>query len=406
MFEKTGDDLASRGAGLGTHDEIFAVLEYLGITVDESIGVPVERRYCMDGDGNVVHSIAVLQRQSSWAWFYNKLKEVIPPAHYHFNTTLSRVEPDHDGVTAIFADGSRVRGDILIGADGIRSTVRAQICADAQPRFSGYVGWRGVLNERDFPPALRAAIFEKYIFCIPEGEMMLAYPVPGGDGDTRPGFRGYNFVWYHPLLGTGSKEDKLADLCTDAAGRCYGTAIPPPLIRPDVIADIRAQARAKFPEPIAQVVELTPQPFFQAIFDVESPRMVFGRVLLLGDAAFVARPHVGMGVTKAALDAYRLACVLEGAADLDAGLAAYNDTQSRFGHAAVAWARYLGRHLEAQLKPREQRSADELTQDPTLVLRQIGAKLNEIAALDIGVDLPRSSGRVPTWVCGRQNITI
>ena len=73
--------------------------------------------------------------------------------------------------------------------------------------------------------------------------------------------------------------------------------------------------------------------------------MVFGRVLLLGDAAFVARPHVAMGVTKAALDAYRLARVLDGNTDIEQGLAAYSDTQSRFGHAAVAWARYLGRHL-------------------------------------------------------------
>ena len=86
--------------------------------------------------------------------------------------------------------------------------------------------------------------------------------MPGGD-DTRLGFRSYNFVWYHPLPGDGGKEDKLAQLCTDAGGHCYGTATPPPLIRPEVIADIRAQARAKFPAPIAQVVELTPRPFFR-----------------------------------------------------------------------------------------------------------------------------------------------
>ena len=49
------------------------------------------------------------------------------------------------------------------------------------------------------------------------------------------------------------------------------------------------------------------QPFLQPIYDLDSPRMAFGRVALLGDAAFVARPHVGMGVTKAGDDAMALA---------------------------------------------------------------------------------------------------
>jgi 2-polyprenyl-6-methoxyphenol hydroxylase-like FAD-dependent oxidoreductase len=62
----------------------------------------------------------------------------------------------------------------------------------------------------------------------------------------------------------------------------------------------------------AEVVRLTSQPFIQAILDLETPRMVLGtRTVILGDAAFVARPHVGMGVTKAAADVAVLVDVLQ-----------------------------------------------------------------------------------------------
>src|SRR5690606_18491863 len=132
------------------------------------------------------------------------------------------------------------------------------------PRYAGYVAWRGVCDEKDFPQDMHTELFEKYTFCLPEGEMMLCYPVPGRDNDTRPGRRGYNFVWYRP---TDDRNER-PDLCTDAAGRCHGMAIAPPLIRPQVIARFRAEARALLAPQIAGIVERTSQPFFQSIFDL------------------------------------------------------------------------------------------------------------------------------------------
>lgn len=66
-------------------------------------------------------------------------------------------------------------------------------------------------------------------------------------------------------------------------------------------------------------------PVIQAIHDLEAPRMTLqGRVALTGDAAFVVRPHVGMGVTKAAADAWSLAHALEAhGEDIAGGLAAF-----------------------------------------------------------------------------------
>jgi 2-polyprenyl-6-methoxyphenol hydroxylase-like FAD-dependent oxidoreductase len=220
-----------------------------------------------------------------------------------------------------------------------------------------------MLDERDVPPDIRAEIFERYTFCLPEGELCLAYPVPGRNNETRPGRRAYNIVWYRPT----DPDKALPDLCTDATGHCHGTSIPPPLIRPEVTAAIKATARALLAPQVAEIFARTPQPFFQPIFDLESPQIVFARVALLGDAAFVARPHVGAGVTKAALDAASLA---EAARDddLTAGLLRYQRAQQPFGSGLVALGRQEGAYLSAQLKPREQRTAAELKRDINDVL--------------------------------------
>jgi 2-polyprenyl-6-methoxyphenol hydroxylase-like FAD-dependent oxidoreductase len=240
------------------------------------------------------------------------------------------------------------------------------------------VAWRGVVDENDVPAAIRDSIGGSYMFGLPVGEMMLAYPVPGRDDDVRPGHRSYNFVWYRPV----DFNATLPQLATDADGHCHGVAIPPPLIRREVLAEMRADARRLLAPQICAIVERTPQPFFQAIFDLESPRMVVGRVALLGDAAFVARPHVGMGVTKAALDAQCLADSIAGAkGDLNAALERYDRERRAFGMRVVARSRRLGAYIEAQLKPPAERTAAETEQRPEVVMREIGARLADIREL-------------------------
>ena len=158
-------------------------------------------------------------------------------------------------------------------------------------------------TRRDIPPSRSAPrLFANYTYCLPPGELFLAYPVPGRNNETQPGQRAYNIVWYRPTT-----PERLADLCTDATGKSHGTSIPPPLLRPDVIAWAKAQARALVAPQVAEIFERDPRPFFQAIFDLDSPQIVFGRVALLGDAAFLVRPHPGAGTTKCAMDAECLA---------------------------------------------------------------------------------------------------
>lgn len=95
---------------------------------------------------------------------------------------------------------------------------------------------------------------------------------------------------------------------------------------------------------LARLVEATPKPFLQTISDVVVPRMVFGRTVLLGDAAFVVRPHTAGASAKAARDASVLASALKRAGrNVDAGLEAFEQTQLEYGRAMSDYGMALGR---------------------------------------------------------------
>lgn len=349
VFERNPDELAGRGAGISTHPQLHAVTKRLGIPFDDSMGIRVNSVVFLDRTGRAYEKRDTMRLMSSWGRVFRSLRDCIPDETYHLGRSLVRVEQDAGGVTAIFADGTRERGDLLVGADGGRSTVRELFLPGLEPEYAGYVAWRAKLDERDIPGPIRAELIANYIYCLPPGELFLAYPVPGTDNETQPGERAYNIVWYRPTT-----PEKLADFCTDATGKCHGTSIPPPLLRPDVIAWAKAQARALVAPQVAEVFERDPRPFFQAIFDLASPRIVFGRVALLGDAAFIARPHPGAGTTKCAMDAE---CLADGIAarGIDAGLAHYQRQQGAFGSGLVKQGQQDGSYLTDQLKPRQER---------------------------------------------------
>jgi len=345
VFEHSGEALVGRGAGIVTHPEIFDALARIGIPIDDSFGVDVPQRVAFDRAGATLGTLALPQRLTTWGQLYALLKGAFPPERYHFGHSFARLAPDADGVTAHFTNGASARGELLVGADGIRSSVRGELLPEAKPVYAGYVAWRGLAAETAFPAAVHRELFPRFAFCLPEREHMLGYPVAGFTNSTRPGSRCYNFVWYRPT----HAPDGIRRLCTDTAGKLHDMAIPPQLIRREVLAEMRQAAEELLSPQFREVVRHARQPFFQAIFDLESSRLAFGRVALLGDAAFVARPHCGMGVTKGAGDAMRLADLLrEAANDVPAALARYEAERARFGSAVVAHARALGAWLQGR----------------------------------------------------------
>jgi len=368
LYERVGIELAGRGAGIVTHDALFDVIRRAGAAIDDTIGCATHSRVTLDRSGKVVAEIPLDQILTAWGRLYRLLKDVFPRQRYHFNKSLAKVEQTVSAVTAHFTDGTQVDGDLLIGADGIRSTVRAQFLPAASPGYVGYLAWRGLADESAVSDETRRVLSDRMGFCLPPGEQMLTYLVAGRNNSTTPGERRFNFVWYRPA----DEHTELRALFTDAHGRHYEQNIPPDRIRPEVIAAMHATAERLLAPVFVDVVKATNEPLFQPIYDLESSELAFGRVALLGDAAFVARPHVGLGVTKAAGDAAALVDALDAnPADVPAALNVYAAKRLAFGKAIVAHARTLGLGVGAPEIAGPQAALIAHLRRPEVVMREI-----------------------------------
>jgi len=344
LLEKAVGSLSGRGAGIVTHDALANALRAAGIAVDDSLGVLVTKRVTLGADGQSLGEIELPQVLTSWSRLYHMLKENFPSERYLQGKTVKTVSQDANTVQVNCEDGSHYSAELLIASDGIRSSVRAQVAPDIQPEYAGYIAWRGVCDVAQLSRYTLDTLFNRFGFCLPNGEQMLGYPVAGSGNDTRPGKRRYNFVWYRPA----SEDDELVSLLTDDEGRYYPTGIPPLKVSLKHIARMRQKAREILAPQYAEILEKTESPFLQAIYDVRSEQIVFGRIALMGDAAFVGRPHVGMGVTKAGDEAIVIAKYISEFGATPEALKAYGNERLKLGQQVVARAQYLGRYMQAQ----------------------------------------------------------
>jgi hypothetical protein len=375
LLEKTVGSLDGRGAGIVTHDALAQALKAAGITVDETLGVPVTKRITLGADGQSLGEIELPQVLTSWSRLYHMLKENFPSERYLQGKTVKSVTQDATAVQVLCEDDSQYTAELLIASDGIRSAVRAQVAPQIQPEYAGYIAWRGVCDEACLSTYTLETLFNHFGFCLPNGEQMLGYPVAGSGNDTRPGKRRYNFVWYRPA----SEHKELVSLLTDDSGHYYPTGIPPLKVSSKHIAHMRKVAKEILAPQYAEILEKTASPFFQAIYDVRSEKIVFGRIALMGDAAFVGRPHVGMGVTKAGDEAMVIAKHIAALGATPAALIAYSDERLKLGQQVVARAQYLGRYMQAQ-ESKGNRDNEKLKRNADTVMAETAIDISDLLA--------------------------
>jgi len=205
--------------------------------------------------------------------------------------------------------------------------------------------WRGTLAEGDAPADLAAFFGDRFTFCDARcGGHALCYFIPGEEARAEPGRRRLNWVWYVHA----SEGPALDRILTDRTGERHGGSVAPGLLADALAEEIRQTAARELHPRFAALIAATPQPFVQVILDLAVPRMRFGRVCLVGDAAFIVRPHTAGATAKAADDARALALAAQGwRGDFDLELGRWEADRIAAGRAMLDYGVALGRRFAA-----------------------------------------------------------
>lgn len=232
------------------------------------------------------------------------LRSALDAACLHEGRSCTGIRADADGVTAVFDDGSEARGDLLVGADGMRSAIRAQLFGPQALRYAGFTVWRGVAG----------------------------FDLGGRPGATYLG-RGLQF-----------------GLFALARRRVYWFASAN---APEGEREARAGRKrrllerfAGWPAPIPDVVAATDEAAIlrNDTYDLDPlPAWSRGRVVLLGDAAHPCAPTLGQGACQALEDAVVLARCLRAYPVPEQALASYQARRSGRARAITLQSRQVGR---------------------------------------------------------------
>lgn len=301
VYERSKDRTQPRGAGIVMQPEVADLLGRLGHPVS-AVSVLLQERQQLHRDGSLTRYRAP-QWMTSWDTLFDTLRRALPDGAYQLDSTFTSAAIDDGGVTADFG-GHHVRSSLVVGADGVGSAVRTSMDVAGVPRFSGYVAFRGLEPEAGLPRDLIDLLAERFtLFGVP-GLQLLCYLVPGADGDTTPGNRRVNWVWY-----VNVEEPALAGLLTGRTGRRYDYFVPAGELTEETTAWLGALAGTVLPPQFTELVGHSTV-FMQPVYDMPGGPMLGDRAVLIGDAAGTVRPHTASGTSKAFGDAAALADAL------------------------------------------------------------------------------------------------
>lgn len=338
IFERHAGPMETRGAGIVVQQELAQIMRRYGAPALPMTSCRM-RRY-LDPSGGDGQRQPMPQHFTSWEAIYRSLRATFPDAQYHTNTSVSSFETTGDTVTLEIAGQPQRAADLLVCADGAQSEARRRLLPEVKPHYAGYIAWRGTLPETLAPPGLVDFFEDAFTFSEARGGgHMLIYFIPGPNADTTPGNRLLNWVWY-----VHADQIELERLLTDRDGRRHRTSLPQGGATDAALSALRDLALREVHPRMAELVAATPDPFIQTIIDVVVLRTVFGRACLLGDAAFVVRPHTAGATAKAARDAMLLAdvLVLSEGRDIRHGLDAFQSSQLEYGNQLHQYGVRLG----------------------------------------------------------------
>ncbi|CZT19330.1 uncharacterized protein RCC_05178 [Ramularia collo-cygni] len=332
--------LDNQGAGIVAGGDTLSFFEKYDRT-GKPVAVPSFKRLYLNQKGDVIHEEVNRQNMTSWDLCYyllranydrvesgyledgGKLPEVREgvdgSVNYRYGCTVTSIEDQGDMVSVKFKrageDGVEVEEEIksrlVVAADGPSSTVRKFLQPEVERTYAGYVVIRGTVPELEASQSALEVFRERFCFFHAPGIQNLTYTIAGQNGNTNPGHRLLNFVWYANFP-EGSRE--LDQLMTDKDGRRRHITIPPGKIAWDAWEMLKSKADDTLPPQMAEMAHKTRSPFVQCITDVITPKNLYmgDKVVLIGDALAGFRPHTVASTSQAAFNAMSLVEWLDG----------------------------------------------------------------------------------------------
>jgi 2,6-dihydroxypyridine 3-monooxygenase len=375
VFERAPEILRGTGAGIRVQPLLADILRReAGIDPEQFATHTRFDRHLAPRRDSAQNRIVFEQAEdgtfASWGSLYRALLNRFGAKNYFCGESCVGTAEVGDKVEVSFAGGRTEVADLVVFADGITSTGRSQLNPSARLQYAGYVAWRGLVAETELGAETRALLNEARIFVVPGLSHVILYPVPGEpgtDGALRSAQGGLriNAIWYRNVsAGAG-----LDNLMTDREGTQRPTSIRAGMLQQRHIEQFRRDVEAELP-PAAVEVFARSEPFVTTINDVEPARMVFGRRVLVGDAAAATRPHVSASTARAMRAAWGLAAALRAsgsANDIAAKLIAWEREHVAIAQEFTDRGRMIGRRL--QVDGTYVPGAPELTQITMPVVR-------------------------------------
>ncbi|KAL9106767.1 MAG: hypothetical protein Q9227_008266 [Pyrenula ochraceoflavens] len=238
------------------------------------------------------------------AGFYDVGKKV-RYASYRGSCITLEVEDALDG------SSSTVHADMVIAADGANSTFRRLLCPEVKRKYAGYLTWRASIPEMALQRETVEAFEDQSILYHVPRNYVVAYLIPGENGSVALGSRHLNFVWYAYCA---ADSEKFTEIMTDTDGRTYAYTLPPGKMRPEVWEKQKQIVEQIFHPIFHDVLANVDRPFVTAVTDYCVPKASFfdDKLVLVGDALSLFRPHNAQSTAQAAFHCNLLEQVLRG----------------------------------------------------------------------------------------------
>ena len=322
VYERSRGHLTHRGAGVMLAPEVASMLKLTSRKV--------EQRLVLNEDLAVVWQRPVAKRAVLWADVYMKLRERSEGVALLDGCRVTEV---HTSPLQFMVGSERQEADLVIGADGLGSVVRGLVDPDFQPEYLGYTAIRGVVPRdrlpKTLPPVFESLFDNGMAQIFLRGEHITAYGLPSDPPVL-------NWMWYK-----NTTLDKLDEYLTDREGKKHRWSIPPHGLSQSVEQSLRQAAAEQLPTGLGELVAATADIFLQPIYCGSAARNYKGNVILIGDAAHLAVPHAGAGVSLAIKDALALAETLAGGGDLEEWSRARRTDADSHLDMAIRTGRYL-----------------------------------------------------------------